>query len=50
MKVETLLAVVIVVRPKVEPPPPWHLQCPHCGAFTLVRIGSLARAPPVCRR
>jgi hypothetical protein len=53
--VETLLAVVIVVRPKAERPPPWHLQCPHCAGFTLVRVGRLARAPPgpvppVCRR
>jgi hypothetical protein len=44
--VDTLLAVVIVVRPKVHAPPPWHLRCPGCGAFTLVRLGSLARAPP----
>jgi hypothetical protein len=48
MKVETLLAVVIVVRAKADTPPPWHLCCPHCHAFTLVRIGRLARAPPVC--
>ena len=50
MKVETLLAVVIVVRAKVETPPAWHLRCPKCGEFTLVRVGSLARAPPVCRQ
>lgn len=43
--VETLLAAVIVVR-SAFPPPPWHLRCPHCAQFTLVRIGSLARAPP----
>jgi hypothetical protein len=47
--VETLLAVVIVVRPTVDVSPPWHLRCPHCEQFTLVRIGTLARAPPVCR-
>jgi hypothetical protein len=47
-KVETLLAVVIVVREKSDTPPPWHLCCAHCHAFTLVRIGRLARAPPVC--
>jgi len=48
---ETLLAVVIVVRPKVDPPPSWARRCPHCHAFALVRVGSLARAPPpVCRR
>jgi hypothetical protein len=48
VKVETLLAVVILVRPKVDAPPAWHLRCPHCAQFTLVRIGSLARAPPAC--
>jgi len=48
MKVETLLAVVIVVRPKSDAPPPWHLRCPHCECFTLVVVGRLrpARAPP----
>jgi len=49
MKVETLLSVVIVVREKPDTPA-WHLCCPHCHAFTLVRIGSLARAPPTCAR
>jgi hypothetical protein len=50
--VETLLAVVIVVRAGTDELPPWHLRCPRCEGFTLVRIGSLARAPPVpvCRR
>jgi hypothetical protein len=48
--VETLLAVVIVVRATIAAPPPWHLRCPHCAGFTLVRIGSLARAPPGCHR
>ena len=48
--VETLLAVVIVVRPKVAAPPPWHLRCPHCAAFTLVRVGRLPRGPPACAR
>jgi hypothetical protein len=45
--VETLLAVVLVVRAKVSPPP-WHLRCPHCERFTLVVVGRLlpARAPP----
>jgi hypothetical protein len=45
--VETLLAVVIVVRPKLDPPP-WHLLCPHCERFTLVIVARLkpARAPP----
>ncbi len=50
MLVETLLAVPIVVRPKLEQPPPWHLRCPHCEAFTLVRIGRLPRGPPLCQR
>ena len=44
--VETLLEAVIVVRSKADMPPPWHLRCPHCEHFTLVRIGTLARAPP----
>ncbi len=48
MIVETLLAVVIVVRPMADALPPWHLRCPHCAQFTLVRVGSLARAPPHC--
>jgi len=48
--VETLLAVVILIRPRPAPPPPWHLRCPHCQAFALVRIGRLARAPPTCIR
>ncbi len=48
LRVETLLAVVIVVKEKMPEPPPWHLRCRHCGEFALVRIGSLARAPPVC--
>jgi hypothetical protein len=48
--VETLLAVAIVVRPRVDTPPPWHLRCPQCEQFTLVRIGSIARSrgPPSC--
>jgi hypothetical protein len=57
MKVETLLAVVIVVREKLDTPS-WPLSCPHCHAFTLVRVGRLApstgsgrsRAPPACTR
>jgi hypothetical protein len=50
MMVETLLAVVIVVRANGEEPPPWHLRCPHCERFTRVRVGRLARAPPACTR
>ncbi len=50
--VETLLAVVIVVRTKMDIPPAWHLRCRHCEQFTLVRIGNIerARAPPACTR
>lgn len=48
--VETLLAVVIVVRARVDAPPPWHLRCPHCERFTLVRVGRLPRGPPACTR
>lgn len=53
MKVETLLAKPILVA---APPPEsvqWHLRCPHCERFSLVRVGSLprqARAPPRCTR
>jgi hypothetical protein len=53
MIVETLLAKPIVVA---APPPEavqWHLRCPHCERFSLVRVGSLprqARGPPRCSR
>ena len=54
MKVETLLAKPIVVTAAVAAEAPaWHLRCPHCAHFTLVRVGSLphsARGPPVCAR
>ena len=50
MIVETLLAVVIVVRPKLDAGEPWHLRCPHCGAFTLVCVGKIPRSPPACER
>ena len=50
LKVETILAVVIVVRAKVDEPPPWHLRCPYCEAFALVVVGRMPRAPPACRR
>lgn len=49
MLVESLLAVVIVVREAPAYPRPWHLRCPHCHAFTLVVCGLIARgarAPP----
>ena len=54
MLVENLLQKPIVVAAPPPEPVKWHLQCPHCHAFSLVRIGSLprsgARAPPRCRR
>jgi len=53
IKVEMLLAVVIVVRAKSDEPPPWHLLCPHCEAFALVVVGRMPRAPPTppaCKR
>jgi putative transposase len=53
MKVETLLAKPIVVMAAVPPPPAWHLRCPHCAGFALVRVGTLprmARGPPRCSR
>ena len=54
MQVETLLAVPIVVTaPVAAEQPAWHLRCPHCARFSLVRVGSLARSargPPVCAR
>jgi len=48
LKVETLLAVVIVVKAPEAQPPPWHLCCRHCGEFALVKTGNLARGPPTC--
>jgi len=47
---QTLLSVAIVVSAKMDTPPPWYLRCPHCESFALVRVGRLARAPPVCLR
>lgn len=47
--VETLLAARIVVRAPTAPPS-WHLCCPHCGAFALVPVARIARAPPQCRQ
>ena len=46
--VETLLSAVIVVRPRSELPPPWHLRCPHCNRFALYVVARRmpARAPP----
>jgi hypothetical protein len=51
MRVETLLQKPIIVAAPPPAPPRWHLQCPHCARFTLVRVGALprqARAPPWC--
>jgi hypothetical protein len=50
LKVETLLAGVIVVEAQAAQPPPWHLRCPDCGKFALVKTGKLARGPPTCAR
>jgi len=54
MNVETLLAKPIVIVAVVTAEvPAWHLRCPHCERFSLVRVGSLARSargPPVCAR
>ena len=49
MIVATLLAVVIVVTARADPPA-WHRQCPHCGGFTLVCVGKIPRTPPSCDR
>lgn len=40
--VETLLQKPILVTASPVPVQ-WHLQCPHCHAFSLVRVGSLLR-------
>jgi hypothetical protein len=51
MRVETLLSKPIIVAAPPPAPTKWHLQCPHCAHFTLVRVGTLprqARAPPRC--
>lgn len=53
MKIETLLQKPIVVTSPPPESPRWHLRCPHCERFTLVRVGALprqARAPPRCTR
>jgi hypothetical protein len=53
MIVETLLQKPIVVTAPQPEPVKWHLRCPHCEHFTLVRIGRMeprglgARAPPL---
>lgn len=52
-QVETLLQKPIVVAAPPPAPLPWHLRCPHCAHFSLVRVGTLprqARAPPRCTR
>lgn len=53
MQVETLLQKPIVLARPAPERPQWHLRCPHCAGFTLVRVGTLprqARAPPRCTR
>jgi hypothetical protein len=53
MKVETLLQKPIIVAAPPPEPVQWHLRCPHCERFSLVRVGSLprqARGPPRCTR
>jgi hypothetical protein len=53
MKVEALLQKPILVAAPPPEPVQWHLQCPHCHAFALVRVGTLprqARAPPALSR
>jgi len=54
MHAETLLQKPIIVAAPPPEPVQWHLQCPHCHGFSLVRVGSLprlgARAPPRCTR
>lgn len=46
MKVENLLAKVIVVRAGPPERPDWSRCCPHCRKFTLVCVGQLPRGPP----
>jgi len=46
MKVENLLAKVIVVRAKPPERPDWSRCCPHCRNFALVLVGILPRGPP----
>lgn len=46
MKVEGLLAKVIVVRKQAPERPDWSRCCPHCGRFALVFVGILPRGPP----
>ena len=51
MQVENLLRKPIVVAAERPEPPPWHLRCPHCGHFALVRVANLPRPgrdPPAC--
>jgi len=45
LKVEGLLAKVIVVRAAPPPPEPSRC-CPHCGSLALVLVGLMPRAPP----
>ena len=46
LKIENLLAKVIVVRSQPPAAPDRSRCCPHCGHFALICIGLLPRAPP----
>lgn len=46
MRVESLLAKVIVVRAKPPERPDWSRCCPHCGKFALILVNLLPRGPP----
>lgn len=46
MKVENLLAKVIVVRARPVERPDRERCCPHCNQFSLILVGILPRGPP----
>jgi hypothetical protein len=46
LRVETLLAKVIVVRAQPPNGPDRSRCCPHCRQFTLICVGRLPRGPP----
>ena len=46
--VETLLNAVILIRPRQDLTPAWHLCCPECKEFTLILVARLPRGPPAC--
>lgn len=45
-RVQTLLAVPILLTHAEPPAPPLHLRCPHCGAFALQKVARLPRPRP----